>query len=73
MADARKKGLKMRKTLYCGVALHSNNALYVITDAEDKQLLQKRLPNELPVVLKTLAPFRPRPESDRFDGLARPG
>jgi transposase len=50
----------MRKNLYCGVDLHSNNALYVITDAVDKQLLQKRWPNKLPVVLKTLAPFRPR-------------
>ena len=50
----------MRKTLYCGVDLHSNNALYVITDEKDKQLLHKRLPNELPVVLKTLAAYRPR-------------
>jgi transposase len=50
----------MRKNLYCGVDLHSNNAMYVITDEKDKQLLRKRLPNELPVVLDTLAPFRPR-------------
>jgi len=50
----------MRKTLFCGVDLHSNNAMYVITDERDKQLLRKRLPNELPVVLKTLAPFRAR-------------
>jgi transposase len=50
----------MRKTLYCGVDLHSNNAMYVITDEKDKQLLRKRLRNELPVVLDTLAPFRPR-------------
>ena len=50
----------MRKTLYCGVDLHSNNAMYVITDEKDKQLLRQRLPNELPVVLQTLAPFRPR-------------
>jgi transposase len=50
----------MRKTLYCGVDLHSNNAMYVITDEKDKQLLRQRLPNELPVVLQALAPFRPR-------------
>jgi transposase len=50
----------MRKNLYCGVDLHSNNAMYVITDEKDKQLLRQRLPNELPVVLQTLAPFRPR-------------
>jgi transposase len=50
----------MRKNLYGGIDLHSNNALYLITDEQDKQLLRKRLPNELPVVLKTLAPYRPR-------------
>jgi transposase len=50
----------MRKTLYCGVDLHSNNAMYVITDERDKQLLRKRLPNELPVVLESLSPFRTR-------------
>jgi transposase len=50
----------MRKNLYCGVDLHSNNAMDVIADESDKQLLRKRLPNELPVVLETLAPFRPR-------------
>ncbi len=50
----------MRKTLYCGVDLHSNNAMYVITDEKDKQLFHKRLPKELPVVFESLAPFRPR-------------
>jgi transposase len=50
----------MRKNLYCGVDLHSNNAMYVITDEKDQQLLRKRLPNELPLVLQTLAPYRPR-------------
>ena len=50
----------MRKNLYCGVDLHSNNAMYVITDEKDKQVLRKRLPNELPVVLEVLAPFRTR-------------
>jgi len=50
----------MRKTLYCGVDLHSNNAMYVITDEKDQQLLRQRLPNELPLVLQTLAPFRAR-------------
>ena len=33
----------MRKTLYCGVDLHSNNAMYVITDEQDKQLLRKTI------------------------------
>jgi transposase len=50
----------MRKNLYCGVDLHSNNAMYVITDEKDKQVFRKRLANELPVVLAALTPFRPR-------------
>jgi len=50
----------MRKTLYCGVDLHGNNAVYVVTDQRDKVLLQRRLPNQLPLVLKQLEPFRER-------------
>jgi len=50
----------MRKTLFCGIDLHSNNAMYVITDGRDKQLLAKRLPNQLPAILETMDPFRPR-------------
>jgi transposase len=48
----------MNKTLFCGVDLHSNNAMYVITDQEDRPLLKKRLPNQLPTVLESLEPFR---------------
>jgi hypothetical protein len=33
----------MNKTLFCGVDLHSNNAIYVITDQEDQPVLKKRL------------------------------
>ncbi len=50
----------MRTTLFCGVDLHSNNAMYVIADGRDKQLLAKRLPTQLPIVQETLKPFRPR-------------
>jgi len=48
----------MKKPLYCGVDLHSNNALYFISDAKDKPLLKKRLNNHLPTVLAALEPFR---------------
>jgi transposase len=48
----------MDKTLFCGIDLHSNNAMYVITDQEDRQLFKRRLPNALPVVLEALAPYR---------------
>ena len=50
----------MRKTLFCGVDLHCNNAMYVITDGRDKQLFRKRLPNRLPIILESLEPFRQR-------------
>ena len=49
-----------KKNLYCGIDLHSNNAMYVITDEQDRQVFRKRLPNELPVILEALAPYRPR-------------
>jgi transposase len=50
----------MNKTLFCGIDLHSNNAMYVITDQDDKPLFKRRLPNQLPVVLAALEPFRER-------------
>ena len=48
----------MNKTLYCGIDLHCNNAVYVITDDQDRQVFRKRLPNELPAILAALAPYR---------------
>jgi len=50
----------MDKTLFCGIDLHSNNAVYVITDEQDRQLFSKRLPNDLAVVLGALEPYRDR-------------
>jgi len=50
----------MRKTLYCGVDLHCNNAMYVVTDGRDKPLLRRRLPNQLPLILESLEPFHER-------------
>lgn len=48
----------MKKTLYCGVDLHSNNAMYFVADNKDKPLFRKRLNNHLPTVLEALEPFR---------------
>ncbi|MBN1360489.1 MAG: IS110 family transposase, partial [Sedimentisphaerales bacterium] len=53
----------MRKHLYGGVDLHSNDAMYVITDEKDKQRFCRRLPNELPVVLAHPS------EMDQYDGI----
>jgi transposase len=44
--------------LYGAADLHSNNHFLRIIDEQDKRLLEKRLPNELPVTLKTLEPYR---------------
>jgi hypothetical protein len=54
----KERSPNLRKTFFCGVALPSNNALYVIADGRDKQLLAKRLPNQLPLVRDSLEPFR---------------
>ncbi len=50
----------MNQTLFCGIDLHSNNGVYVITDPQDRPLFQRRLPNQLPLVLEALEPFRPQ-------------
>lgn len=49
---------RTKKTLYCGVDLHSNNAVYVVTDQTDKIVFKKRIPNQLPVVVSALEPFK---------------
>jgi len=43
---------------YSGIDLHSNNAVLVITDEEDRVLYQKRLQNRLQDVLSALEPHR---------------
>ncbi len=43
---------------YVGVDLHSNNGYYGIIDQDDERIFQKKLPNDLPLVLSTLEPFR---------------
>lgn len=51
--------------LYGGIDLHSNNGYYGIVDASGKRVFKKRLPNELPAVLETLARFK-----EELHGLA---
>ncbi len=52
------------KTLYAGIDLHSNNNVVVVTNDEDNVMYQKRLRNELDVVLRALARF-----ADRLHGV----
>lgn len=44
--------------LYAAIDLHSNNSVLVILDEEDKIVYERRHPNELPVILAQLAPYR---------------
>jgi transposase len=43
---------------YCGIDLHSNNSVVVVTDETDKVLLSRRCPNDLAKILALLAPHR---------------
>lgn len=43
---------------FCGIDLHSNNSVVVVTDETDKVLLSRRCPNDLSKVLALLAPHR---------------
>lgn len=43
---------------YIGIDLHSNNSVVVVTDAEDRVVYQKRLPNDLNEILGALMPHR---------------
>lgn len=43
---------------YCGIDLHSNNSVVVVTDEMDKVLVSRRCPNELAKILTVLEPHR---------------
>lgn len=45
-------------TLYCGVDLHSTNAVYAIKKEDGQSVFRKRLPNDLDTVARVLEPFR---------------
>lgn len=46
--------------LYCGMDLHSNNVYAGIVDQDGEHVMSKRLPCELPEILRTLEPYRDR-------------
>ena len=43
---------------YCGIDLHSNNSVVVISDEEDRIVFSKRLPNDLGQIRAALEPHR---------------
>ena len=44
--------------LYSAIDLHSNNSVLVILDEQDRIIYERRLPNELPLILAQLSPYR---------------
>ena len=45
---------------YVGIDLHATNSVVVVSDEADRVLYQKRLRNELSVILMALDSYRPR-------------
>jgi hypothetical protein len=41
--------------LFCGIDLHSNNCLVVVSDDNDKVVYSKRLPNDLATICTACA------------------
>jgi len=50
--------------LYAGLDLHSRNTYIGIMDKQFKRVFGKRVPNQLPLILKTLNPFQ-----DQLNGI----
>jgi len=48
--------------LYGAIDLHSTNSVLVVIDEEDKIVYQKRLPNDLALILKELCVYQSRLE-----------
>jgi len=46
--------------LYCGMDLHGDNVFCTVMDRAYRPVFERRLPNDLPVVLEALAPYRKR-------------
>lgn len=45
-------------SLYAAIDLHSTNSVLAILDEADVPVRQRRLPNDLPTILRELEPFR---------------
>jgi transposase len=45
-------------TLYCGIDLHSNNSVVAILDENDNTIYEKRLPNDLAIIVGVLRTYQ---------------
>ena len=50
--------------LYGAIDLHSNINVTVLIDEQDQMIYQKRLPNDLPLIVRQLSSYR-----DRLQGI----
>jgi len=57
---AGKQGKEAAMVLYGGMDLHGDNVFCTIMDQAYRPVFEERLPNELPVILEALAPYRER-------------
>ena len=55
----------MQELMYCGIDLHSSNLYIGIVDHSGKRLYQKRIRNDLELLLKILSPY-----SDKLQAIA---
>lgn len=44
--------------LYCGIDLHANNSVVAVMDEQDRAVYERRLPNELGLIVEALRPYR---------------
>jgi transposase len=44
--------------IYGGIDLHSNNSFIALTDEEDRVVFERRMPNDIDIVIQALEPFR---------------
>lgn len=51
--------------LYGGIDLHSNNCVIMLLDEQDKVVYNKKLTNDLPIILSALSPYQ-----SQIEGLA---
>ena len=42
-------------TLYCGIDLHANNSVVAVLDEDDRIVYEKRLPNDLAMIIEVLS------------------
>ena len=53
--------------LYGAIDLHSNNNVTVLIDEQDQVVYQKRLPNDLPLIVRQLSSYRDRLQGSTFN------